>query len=418
MPNKLANKLIQISRNETKVSDTIWRYYDFNEIVAPRTPISNDIALELSIFLEGDQLLNFGKIINNNDAIANILAENPSKGFCNGLAENPIISTINLQLIQNIYKISKVDERIVDKINLIDKLGYKDSETIKLVLEKKDAFLIAEIAKIDINVFNEIIFSINDDDLYFMIISQLDDIDKFYYDLLFSDIVNNRKKIDRSFASWLINSDSEYAKLSKIKILQSNYKREILPILSFDAYVVLSNHDDFRDFILSGVNKEKFIANSVNKLLLDSLLLTGSTSDEIVNLIFNSRILLDDTEFTSYINNCSLDRLVNYIMGNYNRTPSKSEIEIISNILEAASFDLSALYKDKENLSNLSWFRDLTLNLPGLFVELKKISDFELVDKILTDQLGSDDKAWDIFLAMSNEWSGSLKNLIGASAVL
>jgi hypothetical protein len=105
-------------------------------------------------------------------------------------------------------------------------------------------------------------------------------------------------------------------------------------------------------------------------------------------------------------------------MGNYNRTPSKSEIEIISNILEAASFDLSALYKDKENLSNLSWFRDLTLNLPGLFVELKKISDFELVDKILTDQLGSDDKAWDIFLAMSNEWSGSLKNLIGASAVL
>jgi hypothetical protein len=418
MPNKLANKLIQISRNETKVSDTIWRYYDFNEIVVPRTPISSDIALELSIFLEGDKLLNFGKIINNNDAIANILAENPSKGFCNGLAENPIISTNNLQLIQNKYKISKVDERIVDKINLIDKLGYKDSETIKLVLEKKDAFLIAEIAKIDINIFNEIIFSINDDDLYFMIISQLDDIDKFYYDLLFSDIVINRKKIDRSFASWLINSDSEYAKLSKIKILQSNYKREILPILSFDAYVVLSNHDDFRDFILSGVNKEKFIANSVNKLLLDSLLLTGSTSDEIVNLIFNSRILLDDTEFTSYINNCSLDRLVNYIMGNYNRTPSKSEIEIISNILEAASFDLSALYKDKENLSNLSWFRDLTLNLPGLFVELKKISDFELVDKILTDQLGSDDKAWDIFLAMSNEWSGSLKNLIGASAVL
>lgn len=418
MPNKLANKLIQISRNETKVSDTIWRYYDFNEIVAPRTPISSEIALELSIFLEGDQLLNFGKIINNNDAIANILAENPSKGFCNGLAENPIISTINLQLIQNKYKISKVDERIVDKINLIDKVGYKDSEIIKLVLEKKDAFLIAEIAKIDINVFNEIIFSLNDDDLYFMIISQLDDIDKFYYDLLFSDIVINRKKIDRSFASWLINSDSEYAKLSKIKILQSNYKREILPILSFDAYVVLSNHDDFRDFILSGVSKEKFIANSVNKLLLDSLLLTGSTSDEIVNLIFNSRILLDDTEFTSYINNCSLDRLVNYIMGNYNRTPSKSEIEIISNILEAASFDLSALYKDKENLSNLSWFRDLTLNLPGLFVELKKISDFELVDKILTDQLGSDDKAWDIFLAMSNEWSGSLKNLIGASAVL
>ena len=299
MPNKLANKLIQISRNETKVSDTIWRYYDFNEIVAPRTPISSDIALELSIFLEGDQLLNFGKIINNNDAIANILAENPSKGFCNGLAENPIISTINLQLIQNKYKISKVDERIVDKINLIDKLGYKDSETIKLVLEKKDAFLIAEIAKIDINVFNEIIFSINDDDLYFMIISQLDNIDKFYYDLLFSDIVINRKKIDRSFASWLINSDSEYAKLSKIKILQSNYKREILPILSFDAYVVLSNHDDFRDFLLSGVNKEKFIANSVNKLLLDSLLLTGSTSDEIVNLIFNSRILLDDTEFKS-----------------------------------------------------------------------------------------------------------------------
>lgn len=418
MPNKLANKLIQISRNETKVSDTIWRYYDFNEIVVPRTPISSEIALELSIFLEGDQLLNFGKIINNNDAIANILAENPSKGFCNGLAENPIISTINLQLIQNKYKISKVNERIVDKINLIDKLGYKDSETIKLVLEKKDAFLIAEIAKIDINVFNEIISSINDDDLYFMIISQLDDIDKFYYDLLFSDIVINRKKIERSFASWLIISDSEYAKLSKIKILQSNYKREILPILSFDAYVVLSNHDDFRDFLLSGVNNEKSIANSVNKLLLDSLLLTGSTSDEIVNLIFNSRILLDDTEFTSYINNCSLDRLVNYIMGNYNRTPSKSEIEIISNILEAASFDLSALYKDKENLSNLSWFRDLTLNLPGLFVELKKISDFELVDKILTDQLGSDDKAWDIFLAMSNEWSGSLKNLIGASAVL
>jgi hypothetical protein len=180
----------------------------------------------------------------------------------------------------------------------------------------------------------------------------------------------------------------------------------------------LSNNEEFKEFILAGSFTEKIIPNSVSKILLDSLLLTGSSSDEIVNLIFNSKIVLEDLEFTNYISNCSLDRLVNYLVGNYNRVPSTSEIEIISNILDKEKHDLSTLYKDKEHLSNLPWFRDLTLNLPGLFVELKKISDFELVDKILIDELGYDDKAWDIFLAMSNEWSGSLKNLISASAVL
>ena len=418
MANKLANKLIQINRKETSVSDTIWRYYDFDEVVTPRTSISSDLALELSIFLEGPQLINFGKIINSNEAILRIITDNPSKAFCNGVAENPITSFSNLELIQNKYKITKVDERILEKINFIDNKGYNDKDQVKMILERRDAYLIAEVAKHDLSLFNEIVFSITDDDLYYLVISQLEDLDKFYYDLIFSDLVITRKKIDRALAAWLINSESEYASLVKIKILQSKYKKEILPILSFDAYVILSNNEEFKDFILAGSFTEKIIPNSVSKLLLDSLLLTGSSSDEIVNLIFNSKIVLDDLEFTNYISNCSSDRLVNYIVGNYNRTPSASEIEIISNILDKDKHDLSYLYKDKEHLSNLPWFRDLTLNLPGLFVELKKISDFELVDKILIDQLGYDDKAWDIFLAMSNEWSGSLKNLIGASAVL
>jgi hypothetical protein len=135
----------------------------------------------------------------------------------------------------------------------------------------------------------------------------------------------------------------------------------------------------------------------------------------LTNLIFNSNIEIEKTDFERYVTNGSKIRMVNYLNGEYSRRPKNEEIEFITNYLYINNFD----YKlDLDRIKNLPWFLDLLFYTPSLFLKISEQGKCDIIYNIIYDKLKNNEKYWEILIPMSSEWSGNLKSLIDASIKL
>jgi hypothetical protein len=411
MENKFAKYLIKNNNIENNISDIIWKNYSFNDYKVAKCKISKELAKEFSIFLENKKLEVFGEMINNREAIIELIGDFTNKNIVKSIAKNPYSNHEILSLLVEKYNCSEAKNRILVRENLLSNLDGKIDEIIK----NFDANFISNISLINYKIFIDIISKIEDKDQRFLILDQCSNADRIIYDLLIGDFSESNLYIDSNIANWLIYSGSELAKVARELIDKKVFIHNIYPKLTKDAYILLSLDEKYQNFIY----KKTFVnKNTTTKSTLESLVLLGSSSNEIANLVFNSNIELSIEEFSNYVSNCSLNRIINYIQGDYLRKPSKDEIELLANVIKKNKIENYSNLFDETKIKNLPWYKDLIIFIPNLFHNLENEIDFELIYPIIKEELSDNEKSWEIFLAMSAEWNGSLKDLLIASVKL
>lgn len=411
MENKFAKYLIKNNNIENNISDIIWKNYSFNDYKVAKCKISKELAKEFSIFLENKKLEVFGEMINNREAIIELIGDYTNKNIIKSLAKNPYSNHEILSLLVEKYNCSEAKNRILVRENLLSNLDGKIDE----IIINFDANFISDVSLMNYKIFIDIISKIEDKDQRFLILDQCSDSDRIIYDLLIGDFSESNLYIDSNIANWLIYSGSELAKVARELIDKKVFIHNIYPKLTKDAYILLSLDEKYQNFIY----KKTFVnKNTTTKSTLESLMLLGSSSNEIANLVFNSNIELSIEEFSNYVSNCSLNRIINYIQGDYLRKPSKDEIELLANVIKKNKIENYSNFFDETKIKNLPWYKDLIIFIPNLFHSLENEIDFELIYPIIKEELSDNEKSWEIFLAMSAEWNGSLKDLLIASVKL
>lgn len=411
MENKFAKYLIKNNNIENNISDIIWKNYSFNDYMVAKCKISKELAKEFSIFLENKKLEVFGEMINNREAIIELIEDYTNKNIIKSLAKNPYSNNEILSLLVEKFNCSEAKNRLIVREKILSNLDGKIDEIIK----NFDANFISDLSLMNYKLFIDIISKIEDKDQRFLILDQCSNADRIIYDLLIGDFSESNLYIDSNIANWLIYSGSELAKVARELIDKKIFIQNIYPKLTKDAYILLSLDEKYQNFIY----KKTFVnKNTTTKSTLESLVLLGSSSNEIANLVFNSNIELSIEEFSNYVSNCSLNRIINYIQGDYLRKPSKDEIELLANVIKKNKIENYSNLFDETKIKNLPWYKDLIIFIPNLFHSLENEIDFELIYPIIKEELSDNEKSWEIFLAMSAEWNGSLEDLLIASAKL
>jgi hypothetical protein len=409
MNNILANELIKYHNNDVTIGDVLWKYYNFDNYCLPRSKISLELAIEMSVFLESDKLYNFSKMLNNTAAINEIIKLNNNLSFINGLSENPYCDYNILEFIVKKYN----NKLAIERLNLLKKFNL-DYKSISLQKEYNlyDAKIISELFKKDKMLFYSIFGNISNSDLRYLILDQIEDSDTVYYELLLGEGKEFNKYIDRSISSWLLFPSCELSIIADSLIDKNYFTNNIFNILSSESYDLFLNNKKYGSYFKKNISKNY---NGLDASTLNTLKLTGSSDDELTNLIFNSNIEIEKTDFERYVTNGSKIRMVNYLNGEYSRRPKNEEIEFITNYLYINNFD----YKlDLDRIKNLPWFLDLLFYTPSLFLKISEQGKCDIIYNIIYDKLKNNEKYWEILIPMSSEWSGNLKSLIDASIKL
>jgi len=401
--------LIMVENKNENVSDILWRNYSFDEYVIPRSKISTELALELSIFLENDKLANFGKMLNNKEVIMLLAKSTKNNILVNALAGNPYADEECLKILLKKHNCKIAEDRLNENIKI---MSSNIIDEIDSIINNKDACFISNIYNFDYLLFIEIICNINDDSLLYLVLDQVDNRDNVIYDILIGNNSKKNKYIGRSLASWLFFSNTEMSKLAE-EIIDINYfKSNILAKLDNEASRIFYRSDKYKNVRFKNIESR----TGMTKDTLDSLVLLGSSSDEIANLIFNSKFELDINNFKNFISGCSKIRIINYLQGEYNRTPTEEEINYLSNILFDNNFDKISSIFDINKIKDCDWFVYLVLYIPNLYYKLDNIADYEYIKIFIEEYLFNNEKSWEVFITMSSEWSGSLYDLVMASS--
>jgi len=411
MENKFAKYLIKNNYINNKISDVIWKNYSFNDYNVAKCKISKELAKEFSIFLENKKLSVFLEMINNREAIIEIINDSSNKKVMKSLAKNPYSNDEILSLLKDKFNCPDAINRLIIRENYLSDKNFDIDEIIKTM----DANFISNLSSINYKLFINIISKIENADQRFLILDQCNNVDKIFYDLLFGDLSVSNLYIDINIANWLIYSSSDLAIIARELIDKNVFIKNIYPKLTKDAFILLSTDEKYHNFFYKNSNVNK---NITTKSTLDSLILLGSNNNEIANLVFNSNIELEVNDFYNYVSNSSINRIINYIQGDYLRKPSRDEIELLANIIKNNKIENYEKLFDESKIKNLPWYRDLIIYIPNLFHSLEKEVDYEIIYPVIKEELNDNEKSWEIFLAMANEWNGSLKDLLVASAKL
>lgn len=411
MENKFAKYLIKNNNINNKISDIIWKNYSFNDYNVAKCKISKELAKEFSIFLENKKLSVFLEMINNREAIIEIINDSSNKKVMKSLAKNPYSNDEILSLLVNKFNCPEAKNRLIIRENYLSDKNIDIDEFIKTM----DANFISNLSSINYKLFINIISKIENADQRFLILDQCNNVDKIFYDLLFGDFSESNLYIDNNLAKWLIYSSSDLAIIARELIDKNVFIKNIYPKLTKDAFILLSTDEKYHNFFYKNSNVNK---NITTKSTLDSLILLGSNNNEIANFIFNSNIELEVNDFYNYVSNSSINRIINYIQGDYLRKPSRDEIELLANIIKNNKIENYEKLFDESKIKNLPWYKDLIIYIPNLFHSLEKEVDYEIIYPVIKEELNDNEKSWEIFLAMANEWNGSLKDLLVASAKL
>ena len=375
MFSNLANALIRIPRTSSKVSDLIWRYSDIRNIENPLSAPTQELVKEYYQVGDLEILASIAKKIPSTLCLEYLLSLDGSKKILAKALENPCAS---LQLLQtNNVKTTPMS----GSPNLASFEMHKESEAIEVILGMRDY-----------EVHN-----------WFKLLT----INKTHAaDLLLFNHIEKNRVVDATMAQRVISGSNELTELALSHIKQNE-----------NGYPLTTSAEKL-------LIKEGFIKDPTSKYedrnaldAINSYRLAGMGDFEILPLILaNDKIKVNSDEIIKLISSTSDHNIVSFILGGFERKPRNNEVLAILKNLEEEK--LKAVADEVTgNIETSPYADELVLGLPTRNYEKLGTGSITLIDNYIT-KIICDEKSWEVLLAMSQEWEGSLDTLLKAADLL
>jgi hypothetical protein len=135
---------------------------------------------------------------------------------------------------------------------------------------------------------------------------------------------------------------------------------------------------------------------------------------EISSLIFSSNGELSSEQLVNELHGLDSIRMASFLSGQCLRNPKPGQVNALLEVRDLnEQEEISKALAD--DISELPWYSELLIGIPRKFVQATDEFSISIVNNYLVSELSSDSKAWDMALAMSSEWEGSLRSLTNAS---
>lgn len=432
MTSRLATRLIALEHQPGEHSDTIWKFAALNDVEISRTPISDKLALELALFLDGDAATKFASLLPSLHSLRCVLASRDLAAFRKGAAQNPHVDDALLaELVASGGDASKLaTARQQRRQAFDDALTAGVKEDIAFCYEALSLDTDAQAVSSRITNHREQILPLIGSDRRYpyrgLVLSALD---LPAWDEVCADLVGAfdetfaAQLIDENLAAWLTRQQSTRAAASYEELLNDRQKlKSFTGRLTDAAMYWVMNSEPLGSAVMSAVSRRSASrphvqANALDRSMLSTLRLTGMNSDELSALIFSSDVALDLDELVNELAGVEPLRIAMFLAGKTNRHPKTGETDALLAARDLQQQEEIARALDSE-IKDLPWYPELLVGIPRSFVPVDDQRSSRIMDTFLSEELGTNVKAWEIVLSMSEEWEGSLRALTNAARQL
>lgn len=428
MSSRLATRLIGLARKAGNHSDMIWKYSDLNEVDAARTPVSDELVIELVTFLDGTQATHFATILPSLGAVNTALATRSSAALRLGAAKNPHADDALLtELASSGGQAAEfASQRVAARDSLRQALLNGTDSDIAVAYEAvaslNDAHALASIIEGNEDKILPLIGSDNRWVLRSLVSDELDHAARDRVNSLLIGVLDDSlaaSKVDETLVEWLLEADTTRAEASRTELESDrNSVRMLLSRLTDASMHRFLASERFGDLARGTLGRRRTTSmvggNPLDVGMLSTLRLAGMGVDEIASLIFSSRVPLDVQQLVSELDGLSANRLAAFLSGQTMRHPAPGETDALLGVRDLEEQELVAQALEKD-ISDLPWYDELLIGIPRRFVPVDDLRSMRILDGFLNEELGTDAKAWEIVLAMSTEWEGSLRSLTNAA---
>lgn len=428
MNSLLATRLLGLEREIGAHTDIIWKYAAIDKVVIAQTPISKELTSEFTIILNGSPLEHFVSILPALDNIRTALLTSNSASVRIGAARNP-----------------HCDDQILKDIALG---AGKASALAKTRLESREFFSSALTNGSDLEIATAYETLANNNDV-FALYSHLIGNEENLLPLIGSDrrytlrtqilsklSYNERDRIcsllvgvldnvvaaphvDATLVKWLLESNTTRADASAEHLLSDRASlRMFLARLTDSGIRIILDSEKFglvaKNIIRSSHGTGSSIGKTLDVSMFKTLRLAGLGVAEISSLIFSSNGELSSEQLVNELHGLDSIRMASFLSGQCLRNPEPGQVNALLEVRDLnEQEEISKALAD--DISELPWYSELLIGIPRKFVQATDEFSISIVNNYLVSELSSDSKAWDMALAMSSEWEGSLRSLTNAS---
>lgn len=429
MTSKLATRLLGLEHTQGECSDLLWKFANLTDVEISRTPITEALASELALFLDGEPARKFASLLPSLHVLRSVLVSKPTASIRTGAAQNPHVDDGTLdELVASGGKAAQVAAPRLERRKALDAaLATGVTEDIAFAYEALSLDTDAHAIAFRLTHHKDSLLPLLGSDRRYpyrgLVIGSLDtsERDEICSDLIGAlDQVYAATLVDETLAMWLSESDSTRAAASREQITsdRNSAKRFASRLTDAGMYPVLS-HGELGTAIRSIITRRPLPVSSgqahpLDRSMLSTLRVAGLGPDEISALIFSSKIELDAEELVRELEGVEPHRVSMFLGGQTVRHPLAGETNAI-----LAARDLNQQEEIAkalgEDVKDLPWFPELLVGIPRSFVPVDDHRSSRIMDSFLSHELGSNAKAWEVVLAMSGEWEGSLRSLTNAA---
>jgi hypothetical protein len=425
MVSRLATALIQLPHPSGDASDMLWKYATLTDVTRSRTPISEQLTVELAQFLDGASARSFAQLLPSAELAELAFCTNPSNALCKGLVENPFTADSTLEAIAaKGISPEGTSNRLARRAAFRNAaVGTPERQAaIDALVESSDAAPLIDLATTDPLQLLIILSPMSNMAFRALVLDGLDtnSSDTIHHALLgIIDPASRAVSVDACLAEWLCTSTSLPAAASR-ELLGTDQEaaNQLLAVLDGDARSRLARHESLWSVVQyrrrQSTGSAKGHAHPMDRSMLNSMRLAGMGVAEISALIFNSKVELEPAELANELSGIDAVRLAAYFMGSNPRHPAPGEIDAL-----VAALDPFEQHKLAEamvgDIDHLPWADELLVGIPRRYQNVEARHQLEALDRVIRAEIDSDAKAWEVVLSMAEEWEGNLRSLVNAA---
>jgi hypothetical protein len=429
MVSRLATQLIRLPHPEGASSDMLWRYATLVDVPRSRSAISDPLTVELAQFLDGPAATSFARLLPDQNRIRTAYDTNPSTALCHGLVDNPLTGDDVLAAIAagNGANAIKAAERLARRVLFTEAVQNGDDLDSPLgeLQSHVDAAPLVALGSLNPIMLAGLLAGLTDGTFRETVIDALEPstADAICHCLIgVLDPSCRTATVDDRLVEWLCASTSISAQASRDELTQSrDAAMDLLVRLDDDARRRLASHEELwvvvqRRTRLTGPSQNG-PARSLDRGMLQSMRMAGMGVAEIAALVFNSRIDLTPEELAEELRGIDAIRLAGYFTAGNARHPRTGEIDALVATLDP--FEQNRLAEAiNGDIDQYPWVDELLVGVPRRYHGVTDVAQLEVLDRLLQAELGTDSKAWEVVLAMGEEWEGNLRSLVAAARQL
>ena len=432
MTSRLATRLIGLERETGSHADMIWKYSDLSEVKFALTPISDVLVAELIMFLDGEPARHFVSILPTIHSVRVALSEKNSAQFRHGAALNPFVddSLLNSIAAEGGKAADIAQQRLDLRARYAQALNSANVSDIPVLYEElasgnDAAALAASLLDHEQHVL-PLLGSDRRYDLRAMVMSELGSVDRDRISAFLVGVLDDSfaaPHVDETLALWLLDGDTTRAGASRDQLQGDRASLMMLMSrLTDSALRRVLNSETLGTAARQALgrrirNGNAGGGNSLDLSMLSSLRMAGLGVSEISSLIFSSHVPLETDQLVKQLDGLDSVRLASFLSGTCLRSPQPGETGALlaARDLNEQEEIAQALGSD---INDLPWFDELLVGIPRKFIPSDDHRSVRVMNDFLSAELGSDAKSWEVVLAMSTEWEGSLRSLTSAARQL